>query len=394
MLKALAIVDETYVCDEATALAAIRKYRPDVFVKGSDYRDFTKDVTGEILNEKRAVEEHGGELVFTDEPVYSSSTLINRFFQNWSDPQKTTIEKIRSLGGIGAVTHALEKVAKLRILVVGEPITDIYRFCNPEGISSKSPTISARFQYEEHYRGGSIAIANHLREFSDEVYTDEGGNNVTKIRYISSDKYQRVFEVTHIDELAWKHDQIAQSIAEFSSGIDLIMLADFGHGLFEGPVLKAIGDVKGFVALNVQTNSSNFGFNPYTKHKYFDYLCLDTREARLAEHDRHSHPLTVAHSIHDKIKRPMSLTCGENGSYLFYGANTHSSPAFTDQVVDATGAGDAYFAITSCLLKTEAHPDLICFVGNVFAGLKTKIIGNKSAVSKASLLKACEAILK
>jgi len=40
-----------------------------------------------------------------------------------------------------------------------------------------------------------------------------------------------------------------------------------------------------------------------------------------------------------------------------------------------------------------APPLLTTFVGNVFAGLKAQIIGNKEGVSKANLLKACTAIL-
>ena len=62
--------------------------------------------------------------------------------------------------------------------------------------------------------------------------------------------------------------------------------------------------------------------------------------------------------------------------------------------LDATGAGDAYFALTSLLVKTGAPPEFVPFIGNVFAGLKTKIVGNKSSVSLAQLTKALSSILK
>ncbi len=91
----------------------------------------------------------------------------------------------------------------------------------------------------------------------------------------------------------------------------------------------------------------------------------------------------------------VAMTLGSNGSYFFSkDAGDHFSPAFADNVVDATGAGDAFFGLTACLVKTGCPPELVPFLGNVFAGLKTKIIGNKNAVSKASFSKAVGAILK
>src|SRR5262249_21723274 len=97
-----------------------------------------------------------------------------------------------------------------------------------------------------------------------------------------------------------------------------------------------------------------------------------------------------------RIEASIAMTLGSNGSVFFGGRDggEYFSPAFADNVVDATGAGDAFFCLTSCLLKAGAEPELIPFIGNVFAGLKTKIIGNKSAVSRAALAKAVTSILK
>lgn len=394
MLESLREVDEVFITEEHTGINAIERVKPDFYVKGPDYRNADDDVTGEILNERQAVEKHGGKLVFTTGEMFSSSTLVNKYFANWSDDQRNVIERVKHLGGFETIKLEIEKLAKLNVLVVGEPITDIYRFVRPEGISSKSPSISCRFEFEEHYEGGSLAIANHLEDFCETYADGNTGKAPTKIRYLSSDKQQRIFEVTHIDESIWNHERIAENILKLNGKMDAIILADFGHGLFDGAVMEALNEMQGFVGLNVQTNSSNFGFNVYTKHRAFNYLCLDTRESRLATHDRQSHPLSVAHKIASDIKRPFGFTTGPTGAYLLYGANTFYSPAFSDVVVDATGAGDAYFAITTILLASGCKPELVPFIGNVFAGLKTKIIGNKESVSKASLLKACQAILK
>lgn len=398
MLRALSVVDEVVISDSPTAVSVINDIKPDFYVKGPDYKDLKKDVTGEIYNEISAVEAYGGKVVFTDDDTQSSSNIINKFFQGWNEEQKEQIEKIKSLGGIKRIEAEIEKLKSLNVVVFGEPIIDIYRFVTAEGISSKSPTVSCRYNSEEKYRGGAWAIKNHLSDFVNikfsGLYPDIPKRIPTKIRYIQESSGQKIFEVTRLDESWWNLPRLSRAIDSALKKCDLGIIADFGHGMIEGPVLDALANTKTFLALNVQTNSSNFGYNVYTKHKKWDYLCIDTREARLAEHDRFSDPLAITERIFKKHHGlPVSVTLGSNGSIL-YAKETNKCPAFSDVIIDATGAGDAYFGITSVLLRSGCDETLIPFIGNVFAGLKAKIIGNKSAVSKASLLKACTGILK
>lgn len=430
MIAALEEVDYVAISNFPTAVPSIEKLKPHFYVKGPDYRDKTKDVTGGIFAEEAAVEHYGGKLVFTEDETMSSSGLLNRFFMGWSEDQMKVISQVQKLGGEERIDEILKRVAKQKILIVGEPIVDTYRFCVPENISSKSPSISARFLYEENYAGGSLAIANHLADFGAEVHLliTHGGEpafqsllkekmddrvivhdmplaNIPtpqKTRYIAVDKSQRIFEVTNIRSDQWtahKCKPFLTKMIEIGRKTDSVIMADFGHGMFEDSVLNATVDIPAFIALNVQTNSSNYGFNIFRKHKRFNYLSLDTREARIAYHDRYSAPVDIGRRARNdlaSVGASVAMTLGPNGSYYFpAGADTeHFSPAFTDNVVDATGAGDAFFCLTSALLKADCPPDLVPFIGNVFAGLKTKIIGNKNAVSKSQLAKAISSILK
>lgn len=399
MIANLEIVDQVVISDAPTCTQVLRNLKPDFYVKGPDYKDKTKDVTGEIYNEEREVEAWGGRLVFTDTETFSSSTLINKFFASWSEDQQKTIDRIKFMGGLKLINSYLDKISKLKVALIGEPIIDTYRFCKPQNLSSKSPSISAEFLYEENYEGGTTAIAKHLSSFVNCVFMPEVVKKIPqKIRYIENDKLQRIFELTIIDNKIWDTENPKDFINEFDQGFnscDMAILADFGHGLFEGRVLEYCKTIEKFVALNVQTNSSNYGFNPFTKHNNYDYLSLDVREAQIAFHDRNSSPNELFEKVHARNPRgSASLTLGKNGALYQKENETCFAPSFADNVIDATGAGDAYFAITSLFVKVGAHPFVIPFVGNVFAGLKTKIIGNKSAVSKAQFIKAVEAILK
>ena len=77
MVGALSCVDLAVVSENPTAIPMIKTLMPDVYLKGSDYRNAEDDVTGNITQERDAVEAHGGRLGFTDEVTFSSTTLIN-----------------------------------------------------------------------------------------------------------------------------------------------------------------------------------------------------------------------------------------------------------------------------------------------------------------------------
>ena len=95
-----------------------------------------------------------------------------------------------------------------------------------------------------------------------------------------------------------------------------------------------------------------------------------------------------------KFKLPASMTLGPEGSmFINKDGNQYKSPVFFKDVIDTTGAGDAFFAITSLLVYMDANPNLIPFIGNCHAGLKTRIIGNKKVVSKLDLIRTIKSVL-
>ncbi len=72
LLAALAPVSAVVVFEADTADALIDALRPDIYVKGGDYRD-------KLLPERPVVEGYGGEVVLIDTlPGYSTSALIAR----------------------------------------------------------------------------------------------------------------------------------------------------------------------------------------------------------------------------------------------------------------------------------------------------------------------------
>lgn len=380
VLESLKVVDQVIISDNRTTVDVIKTVQPDFYIKGKDYADLdTPDLRAEI----EAVESVGGKFVCTDDELFSSSKLANQFFVSWTEEQQEIIAKVKDLGGMEAIESALTKIKEqVRVAVVGECISDVYRFVKADGISSKSPTISVRFLDEETYEGGATAIVKHMSDFADVVQIKSGIVH-KKIRYIAKDSGQRLFEVVDLGS-----EQRLDERQGFPAH-NLLLVADFGHGLIHNTFSTGA-----FKALNVQTNSSNYGFNSFKRHRQFDYLVIDQRELRLAYQDKTTSAVDLGAWAHAEHKKPIAVTLGPEGSVFFKDGISYKCPAFCDKVVDAIGAGDAFLSITSLLVRTEAHPVLIGFLGNVFAGLKAKIIGNKSSVTKDALIRTCSSILK
>ena len=74
MLEALRCVDQCEIIYEPSAVTAINVYRPDIYVKGIDYK--SEDKIGNLEKERQLVESYGGRLVILETEVQCSSTEI------------------------------------------------------------------------------------------------------------------------------------------------------------------------------------------------------------------------------------------------------------------------------------------------------------------------------
>jgi sugar/nucleoside kinase (ribokinase family) len=177
---------------------------------------------------------------------------------------------------------------------------------------------------------------------------------------------------------------------------DMVLAADFGHGLITPPIVDILCKQARFLAVNVQTNSANLGFNLITKFPRADYICIDEPEIRFACHDKFSHLekliLKVSNSLNCK---KIIITRGHRGSLVYSKKEGFREiPVFSKEVIDRIGAGDAYFSITSPLAAGDIAMKIVGFVGNAVGAMKVLIVGNRSAVEPVPLFKYIATLLK
>lgn len=429
MVAALEYVDYVGVNEEATAEPVLAFIKPDVYVKGSDYKNADEDVTGKILAEREMVQKHGGKIVFTDDITFSSSTLINKYLDIYEPTLQEYLESMRAKNMLGELIGHLDKLKDLKILFVGDAIIDEYQYVEPMGKSAKENMIATLFQEREVFAGGVFAAANHVADFCDHVevitafgsydnYEDLARSSLKpniklhaihradapttrKCRFIDTGySMRKLFEVYFMDDVplgtqeeAKLNDLIADRIAK----ADVVIVTDFGHGLLNNGTVKLLIDKAPFLAVNAQSNSANHGYNLIGKYARADYVCIDGMEARLAAHEKFA-DLEVVVSEHLPALidcKKMVVTKGKHGCLAYeQGKPLTSIPALTSTIVDTVGAGDAFFSVTAPLVAVGVPIDHVGFLGNAVGAMKVGIVGHRSSVEKVPLTKFLTALLK
>jgi rfaE bifunctional protein nucleotidyltransferase chain/domain len=86
-IAALECVDYVAVNKWPTAEETLRLLKPHIYVKGQEFEKL-EDKTGKIQKEYEVVKEIGGELRFTHEIVFSSTKLLNKYFEDHGTENK------------------------------------------------------------------------------------------------------------------------------------------------------------------------------------------------------------------------------------------------------------------------------------------------------------------
>ena len=426
-VAALGSVAFVAITESPSAEDVIRRLRPSVYVKGSDYADAKDDLTGKIADERRAVEQVGGRIHFTTEIAFSSSNLLNLHFDVYPEAAQGFLRDFRQRHSADEVISLLKDLQRLRILMVGETIIDEYHYVEALQKAPKELLVTTRFVREEHFAGGILACANHAAGFCRQVdivtvlgqrdsreafirrqlkpnvaprffYREDTGT-IVKRRFVERAFLNKMFEVSFLDEgdlplsvTRAVEEHLARILPEY----DLVIVADYGHGFLNRDLIRMLASESRFLAVNVQTNSANLGYNLITKYPRADYVCIDEPEVRLAAHDNRSKlEEIVGRLAKDLSSRRVAITRGHNGCISYADPDGFFQvPVLSREIVDRIGAGDAYLSVTAPCAAVGYHPEVVGFIGNAVGALAVRIVGNRTAVEPVPLFKFINALMQ
>jgi rfaE bifunctional protein nucleotidyltransferase chain/domain len=442
-LAALDCVDFVAIDRGPTALEAIQCLTPDYYVKGQEFED-RPSPPPRLQAEIDAVRQGGGQVRFTHEAVFSSTALLGKLGARRMDegPRSTGepdelrdvaapdvrrfLEGLRARRSADEVLDGLVALRKLRALVVGETIIDEYSYCLPLGKSPKEAIVTTKHVRSERHAGGALACANHVSGFCGEVdlVTCLGGADfqerfvrdhlrpnvtprffvrpdaptITKRRYMWEPFLVKMFEVAFMDDTPWPcelEDALLEYLDRALPRYDVVIVADYGHGFLSQRAAAVLAGRARFLAVSTQANAGNLGFNLITKYPRVGYACIDEPEIRLAMRDRWSPVGELAAALRGRLGcsaiavtrgRHGALTCGEDGVRW-------EVPVFSSEVVDPTGAGDAYLAVTSPCVAAGMPLDVVGLVGGIAGALAVRIVGNRSSIEPAAVHRLVRTLL-
>ncbi len=360
--------------------------------------------------------------------MYSSTELINRHINVFEPHIREHLDTLRRDGGLAELIALIERVRDYRVLLVGDAIIDEYQYVLPMGKTPKENMIATRYQDRELFAGGVFAAANHVASFCAEVdvitclgdvdsheelvraslrpnvrlrtFTRAGAPTTLKRRFVDPSCMGKLFEVYRMNDEPLTGDVqggVDRAITEAAGGYDLVIAADFGHGLIAPSSIAALTGNARFLAVNAQSNSANLGYNLVTKYPRADYLCIDAPEARLAVSDRVAPVGDIARRLVEEhiACRNIIVTQGKHGCVTYErGGIAHTISAFARNVVNTLGAGDAFLAVTAPLVAAGGAIHRVGFIGNVVGALKVEIVGHRRSIEKPALIKGITALLK
>jgi rfaE bifunctional protein kinase chain/domain/rfaE bifunctional protein nucleotidyltransferase chain/domain len=416
VLSAMEMIDFIAVVNFSTPSEIIKKIKPHIFVNGPDGKNEKVSSTEKVVEDIEAVlHSVGAKLIMTDDNlVYSSSKIINDHLAVFPPKTQKYLEILKHKYSAETVLSTLQSYKKLKILILGETIIDQYYYCRPLGKSSKEPVMVNQYISDESFAGGVLATANHTASLSDNItlvtvlgkkqsfhtfitqklrptikpifFYQSGESTIVKRRFVDMDNKQKLFQISYLNDQSMLSEKVEKEILKYLKTeiqkFDLVIVNDFGHGMFTKKITKLICAKAKYLTLNVQANSANYGFNVITKYLQADFVCIDEQEIRLATHDKYSELLPLVRKIYHELNcKFMIVTRGHKGSIAYSDKSGFlETPALTDRIVDRVGAGDALFAVASPCVYSGMAEDLIPFIANVAGAIKVQVVGNRKQI--------------
>ncbi len=409
-LAALEAVDYVVIDPHPTPLENLGKIQPDYFVKGYEYVE--GEVNPKTQEEKKTIESYGGEFIFTPgDIVYSSSAIIE------IDPPDLATEKLAILLDGESLTFddlyaALDKLAGLRVHVVGDTIVDTLTQTTLIGANAKTPTFSCRYEGRADFVGGAGIVAKHLRAAgADVTFSTVLGDDALK-DYVLEDLAAagvetravidptrpttnknsfvaggyRLLKVDTLDNRSVSEKTLEQLCDTLgNTAVDAVVFSDFRHGIFSRETIPTLVEAipEGVFRVGDSQVASRWG--NILDFSGFDLITPNEKEARFALGDQDTVIRPLGSELYRQARcKTLILKMGERGLITFRAPVTESAErrqffvldSFAGHVVDAVGSGDALLAYATLAIKATGNEIIASVLGSLAAGVECEKDGN------------------
>ena len=404
-LAAMEMIDYVIIDNNEEPLNLIKAIKPNFFTKGFEYG--SDKISKATEKEMNCLNSYGGKMIFTPgDHVYSSSNIIENSNLKISEDKLISLLKSNQITK-ESLLKIISSFKNLKCHVVGDMIIDTYTRTKLIGGYTKTPTPSVQEIYHTNYIGGAGIVAEHInaagskvsltslvgqdklkkflkKNISSSIKTnflfEEGRPTTNKNLIICED--HRLLKIDTLDNRAISSETV-NNIKKIikSTKSDIVILADFRHGIFNEATIHSIIDSISKKVFKVADSQVASRWGCITDFKNFDLLTPNEKEARFSLADQDSTVGKLSEKLRKKTNcKNLILKLGSKGvfcSTIENPKNTYFSlDSFTSNSIDPVGAGDALLAYSSLALKSSKCLISSSIIGSFAAALECQKNGN------------------
>ena len=177
---------------------------------------------------------------------------------------------------------------------------------------------------------------------------------------------------------------------------DLVAVVDYGHAMIGEPQTRLLADRARFLAVTSPANAANDGYHTISKYTRADHFTLSEHELRLECRSPAGDLLPMLEGTSVRLgARTGVVTAGSRGCFCAGLAGERcQAPALATSVVDRSGAGEAFFALTSLAAVLQMPLELLAFLGNVAGAEAVAVPGNSKFIENLPYRRHVESLMK
>jgi rfaE bifunctional protein kinase chain/domain len=293
-----------------------------------------------------------------------------------------------------------ERVARTRVLIVGDVMLDRYWFGDVERISPEAPVPVVKIARTEERPGGAANVARNVAALGARVTllsvvgVDEAGSTLERL--LGADHVQTSFhrdpalpttvklrvigrqqQLLRIDfETAPSHEVLATKLADYErllGAADLVILSDYGKGGL-AHIATMIERARG-AGRPVLVDPKGEEWNRYRGASLITPNRAEFRQVVGRWRDD-AEMAAKAEALRVRLDLgALLVTRSEEGMSLFTAAGADTIPAVAREVYDVSGAGDTVIATLGALLGAGAGLAQAVHIANEAAGVVVGKLG-------------------
>ena len=309
----------------------------------------------------------------------------------------------------------LERIKRLRLLVVGDVMLDRYVTGDVNRISPEAPVPVMTVEDERAVAGGAANVALNASDLGAQVEavgwfgTDEQGKclksllddrgitvdsqldfqgapTISKTRVMASNQ-----QICRVDrELGFQAYQpdlalLGDALRQKAESVDAVIVSDYGKGFVTNELLSLVREASPFLAVDPKPSR-------LLDYSHPDLLTPNRLEAlELAGHSRLSRDSLpqeeVVRAICEKFNPAMlAITLGADGMLLARDGKIEKTiPTAAREVFDVSGAGDTVIASLTLALVAGASLEEAAELANLAAGIVVGKVGTATASAEEIL---------